>query len=61
MVFDMEQRAPELAGLVLVAAPARLGGEQRMGAVGVIGSTRMDYETTMNAVRYVAEVFPRIL
>lgn len=61
VVFDMEQRAPELAGLVLVAAPARLGGEQRMGAVGVIGSTRMDYQTTMNAVRYVAEVFPRIL
>lgn len=60
VVFDMERRAPELAGLVLVAAPARLRAD-RMGAVGVIGSTRMDYQTTMNAVRYVAEVFPRIL
>ncbi len=59
--FEMDRRAPEMAGLVLVAAPARLGPEQRIGAVGVIGSTRMDYERAMNAVRYVAEVFPRIL
>ena len=60
VVFNMEEQAPEMAGLVLIAAPARLGND-RTGAVGVIGTTRMDYETTMNAVIYVAEIFGRIL
>ncbi len=60
VVFDMEQQAPEMAGLVLIAAPTRLSQDRR-GAVGVIGTTRIDYETTMNAVTYVAEIFSRIL
>ena len=56
VVFDMESHAPEMQGLVLVAAPAVSGGAQ-MGAVGVIGPQRMDYETTINAVHYVAQLF----
>jgi len=60
VVFDMEEQAPEMAGLVLIAAPARVG-HNRVAAVGVIGTTRIDYEATMNAVIYVAEVFGRIL
>ena len=60
VVFNMEEQAPEMAGLVLIASPARLSHD-RVGAVGVIGTTRMDYETTMNAVIYVAEIFGRIL
>ena len=60
VVFDMEQQAPEMAGLVLIAAPARVGGDQH-GTVGVIGTTRIDYEMTMNAVSYIAETFERIL
>ena len=43
----------------LIAAPARVNGET-MGTVGVIGSKRMHYENTMNAVSYVAQVFDRI-
>ncbi len=53
VVFDLEEQAPEMAGLVLIAAPARVGGEQR-GTVGVIGTKRIDYERTMNAVSYIA-------
>ncbi len=60
VVFDLEEHAPEMAGLVLIAAPARVGGEMR-GTVGVIGTTRMDYEMTMNAVSYVAGAFQRML
>lgn len=60
VVFDLEDQAPEMAGLVLIAAPARMGGESR-GTVGVIGPKRMHYENTMNAVGYIAQVFDRML
>ncbi len=60
VIFELEEQAPELAGLVLVAAPARRAGET-LGAVGVLGPTRMDYGATMGAVRYVAGLFDRTL
>ncbi len=60
VIFDLEEHAPEMAGLVLIAAPARMAGEQR-GTVGVIGPKRMHYENTMNAVSYIAQVFERML
>lgn len=60
VVFDLEEQAPEMAGLVLIAAPARVGGDA-LGAVGVLGSKRMHYENTMNAVAYVAQVLDRML
>jgi heat-inducible transcriptional repressor len=58
VVFDLEEQAPEMAGLVLIAAPARFGGES-LGTVGVIGPTRMQYERTMHAVGYIAQVLER--
>ncbi len=60
VVFDLEAQAPEMAGLVLIAAQARMKGETR-GTVGVIGPKRMRYEDTMNAVSYMAKVFDRML
>ncbi|HTH53256.1 MAG TPA: heat-inducible transcriptional repressor HrcA [Edaphobacter sp.] len=60
VVFDLEEQAPQMAGLVLIAAPTRAAGENR-GTIGVIGTTRMDYENTMNAVSYLSRVFDRIL
>jgi heat-inducible transcriptional repressor len=60
VVFDLEEQAPEMAGLVLIAAPALVAGESR-GTVGVIGPKRMDYENTMNAVSYISQVFDRML
>ena len=63
VVFDLEEQAPEMAGLVLIATRARLGGElqdgERLGTVGVIGPKRMQYERTMHAVGYVAQVLER--
>jgi heat-inducible transcriptional repressor len=60
VVFDLDEHAPEMAGLVLIAAPARMGGESR-GTVGVIGPKRMHYENTMNAVSYISRVFDRMV
>jgi heat-inducible transcriptional repressor len=63
VVFDLEEHAPEMAGLVLIATRARLGGErqegERLGTVGVIGPKRMQYERTMHAVGYIAQVLER--
>jgi heat-inducible transcriptional repressor len=58
VVFELEEHAPEMAGLVLIAAPARMGGES-LGTVAVLGPKRMQYERTMNAVGYVAQVLER--
>lgn len=60
VIFELEEQAPELAGLVLIGAPARFAGEV-LGTVGVLGPTRMDYGATMGAVRYVAGLFDRAL
>ena len=58
VVFELEEHVPEMAGLVLIAAPARLAGENR-GTVAVIGPKRMQYERTMHAVGYIAQVLER--
>ena len=58
VVFELEEHAPEMAGLVLIAASARMGGESR-GTIAVIGPKRMQYERTMNAVGYIAQVLER--
>jgi heat-inducible transcriptional repressor len=60
VIFDLEEHAPEMAGLVLIAAPARMAGDGR-GTVGVIGPKRIHYENTMNAVSYIAQVIERML
>ncbi len=60
VIFELEEHAPEMAGLVLIAAPARMAGDGR-GTVGVIGPKRIHYENTMNAVSYIAQVFERML
>ncbi len=60
VIFDLEEHAPEMAGLVLIAAPARMAGDAR-GTIGVIGPKRIHYENTMAAVGYIAQVFERML
>jgi heat-inducible transcriptional repressor len=60
VIFDLDQQAPEMAGLVLIAAPARMGGETR-GTLAVLGPKRMHYENTLNAVSYISQVFDRVL
>jgi heat-inducible transcriptional repressor len=60
VVFDLEEHVPEMAGLVLIAAPANVAGEN-LGSVAVLGPKRMNYPSNMNAVAYVAQMLERAL
>lgn len=60
VVFDLERTAPEMEGLVLIAAPAHLAGD-RLATVGVIGPKRMHYPNAIGAVGYIAGLFDRVL
>src|ERR1035438_4580143 len=46
--------------LVLIGAPARLGGTS-LGTVAVIAPTRIQYQEMIQAVRYIAGLSERIL
>jgi heat-inducible transcriptional repressor len=59
VVFDLEQQSPNLAGLVLIAAPTQVGGDT-LGAVAILGPKRMHYESAMNAVGYIAQVLNQL-
>ncbi len=59
-MVGLEEAIPGMHNLVLIGAPARMGAE-KMGTVAVIGSTRIQYEETMNAVAYIAQLSDKIL
>ena len=60
VVIGLDEALPSMRNFVLIGAPARLGGEV-MGALAVIGPTRIDYQHTMTAVSYIARLFDKIL
>ena len=60
VVIGLDEALPSMRNLVLIGAPARVGGEV-MGSLAVIGSTRIDYQHTMTAVSYIARLFDKIL
>src|SRR5579872_2466722 len=60
VVIGLEDRLPEMRNLVLIGAPARVG-EKVVGSLAVIGPTRMDYEHTITAVSYIAQLFDKVL
>jgi heat-inducible transcriptional repressor len=49
------------AGLSMVVAPFRNGEEQIVGAIGVIGPTRINYGRIIPVVDYTAQVIGRLL
>lgn len=60
VVVGLEDAIPELRDFVLIGANARLGTEN-LGTVAVIGPTRIQYQETINAVSYIAQLSGRIL
>jgi heat-inducible transcriptional repressor len=60
VVIGLEEHMPAMRNFVLIGAPARIGGEV-MGSLAVLGPTRMDYENTITAVSYIANLFDKIL
>jgi heat-inducible transcriptional repressor len=59
VVVGLEEIIPGLHNLVLIGAPARMGAES-LGTVAVIGPTRIQYEQTINAVSYIAQLSDRL-
>lgn len=59
VVVGLEDAIPGMHNLVLIGSPARMGAEG-VGTVAVIGPTRIQYEETMNAVAYIAQLSDRI-
>ena len=59
VVVGLEEAIPGMHNLVLIGAPARLGAEN-LGTVAVIAPTRMQYQETINAVSYIAQLWDRI-
>jgi heat-inducible transcriptional repressor len=57
VVFDIEQQDPAMAGLVLIAAPARLPGDS---TVAILGPKRINYQSAIDAVGYFAQLLHRI-
>jgi heat-inducible transcriptional repressor len=60
VVIGLEEAVPEMRNFVLIGAPAHVGGEVR-GSLAVIGPTRMDYQHTITAVSYLAQLFDKLL
>jgi heat-inducible transcriptional repressor len=56
----LDKEIPSMRNLVLIGAPARVNGEV-MGSLAVIGPTRIDYQHTMTAVSYIAQLFDKLL
>lgn len=60
VVVGLEDSIPEMSNIVLFGAPVRLGAES-FGTVAVIGPTRIQYQETINAVSFIAQLSDRIL
>jgi heat-inducible transcriptional repressor len=60
VVVGLDEASPAMQDLVLIGAPARLGGGN-LGTVAVIAPTRIQYQEMIQAVRYIARLSERIL
>ena len=60
VVVGLEETMPEMRDFVLVGAPARVG-LRHAGTVAVIAPTRMQYQETIGAVSFIAQLSDRIL
>ena len=60
VVVGLDETSPAMQDLVLIGAPARLGGTS-LGTVAVIAPTRIQYQEMIHAVRYIAGLSERLL
>jgi heat-inducible transcriptional repressor len=60
VVVGLDQASPAMQDLVLIGAPAKLGGVN-LGTVAVIAPTRIQYQEMIQAVSYIARLSERIL
>jgi heat-inducible transcriptional repressor len=60
VVVGLDAASPAMQDLVLIGAPARLGGSS-LGTVAVIAPTRIQYQEMIQAVSYIASLSERLL
>jgi heat-inducible transcriptional repressor len=60
VVVGLDEASPAMQDLVLIGAPARLGGAN-LGTVAVIAPTRIQYQEMIEAVSYIARLSERLL
>ena len=60
VVVGLDEATPAMQDLVLIGAPARLGGAN-VGTVAVIAPTRIQYQEMIEAVSYIARLSERLL
>jgi heat-inducible transcriptional repressor len=60
VVVGLDKASPAMQDLVLIGAPARLGGAS-LGTVALIAPTRIQYQEMIQAVSYIARLSERIL
>lgn len=60
VVVGLEETMPEMSDLVLIGAPTRLGIDS-LGTVAVLAPTRIQYQETISAVSFIAQLSERIL
>ncbi|MDE3187874.1 MAG: heat-inducible transcriptional repressor HrcA [Acidobacteriota bacterium] len=60
VVVGLDEASPAMQDLVLIGAPARLGGAS-LGTVAMIAPTRIQYQEMIHAVRYIAQLSERLL
>lgn len=60
VIVGLDEATPAMQDLVLIGAPARLGGGNQ-GTVAVIAPTRIQYQEMIQAVSYIAHLSERIL
>ena len=60
VVVGLEETMPEMHNLVLIGSGTRLGANS-LGTVAVLAHTRIQYQETINAVSYIAQLSDRIL
>ncbi len=60
VVVGLDDASPAMQDLVLIGAPAWVGGAS-LGTVAVIAPTRIQYQEMIQAVRYIARLSERIL
>jgi heat-inducible transcriptional repressor len=60
VVVGLEETMPEMRNFVLIGAPARVG-LRHTGTVAVIAPTRMQYQETIGAVSFIAQLSDRVL
>jgi heat-inducible transcriptional repressor len=56
----LDEASQAMRNMVLIGAPARLGGAN-LGTVAVIAPTRIQYQEMIQAVRYIAQLSERLL